>query len=153
MDEEKATTGSSTYHIDKLTETNYRSWSQQIRWILDERDLLELVEGTEQMPQPPVPPAQGSATTTETQAAQQATATKEAQAAYQQDLAAWNKKCKKARSIIGSAITTSVMVYIDGTNNPADMWRILREKYSPKTQTTLLQTFIQFIETKMDDGA
>src|SRR5215471_18651852 len=105
---------------------------------------------TEQMPQPTVPaPAQGSAMTTETQAA---TATQEAQAAYQQDLAAWNKKCKKARSIIHSAITTSVMVYIDGINNPADMWRILREKYSPKTQTTLLQTFIQFIETKMDDN-
>ena len=53
MDDERTTSGSSTYHINKLTETNYRSWAQQIRWILDERELLEIVEGTEGKPEPP----------------------------------------------------------------------------------------------------
>ena len=47
MEDDKTSTGSSTYHIDKLSETNYRSWAQQIKWILDERELLEVVLGTE----------------------------------------------------------------------------------------------------------
>ena len=54
MDDEHNTTGSSTYHIDKLTEMNYRSWVQQLHWILDERDLWELVEGKEKRPVAPV---------------------------------------------------------------------------------------------------
>ena len=145
MEDDKATTGSSTYHINKLTETNYRSWSQQLRWILDERDLLEIVEGTEQKPTPPEEPAsasEGTATATSGSIA-------EARETYQESLAAWTKKSKKARTIIGSSISASIMIYIEGINNPAEMWKTLQEKYSPKTQTTLLQTFREFIETKM----
>ena len=52
MDDERTTIDSSIYHIDKLTETNYRSWAQQLRWILDEKELWELVEGTERNPEP-----------------------------------------------------------------------------------------------------
>ena len=66
MDDERNTTGSSTYHVDKLTETNYRSWAQQLRWILDERDLWELVEGTEKKPEPPVVVATTSTTGAQT---------------------------------------------------------------------------------------
>src|SRR5205814_6212230 len=44
------------------------------------------------------------------------------------------------------------MIYIEGIDDPAEMWKILQEKYSPKTQTTLLQTFREFIETKMDEA-
>jgi hypothetical protein len=43
-------TGSSTYHIAKLTENNYRSWAQQLEWILDERELWEIVTGLEKRP-------------------------------------------------------------------------------------------------------
>ena len=68
--------GSSTYHINKLTEINYRSWAQQVKWILDERDLWELVIGVEPMP------GTVSVVTSED---------------YDQKLAAWNKKAKKAR--------------------------------------------------------
>jgi hypothetical protein len=46
LDEGK--TGSNTYYISKLTENNYRSWSQKLRWILDEKELLDLVEGREE---------------------------------------------------------------------------------------------------------
>ena len=149
MEDDKATTGSSTYHINKLTETNYRSWSQQLRWILDERDLLEIVEGTEQKPTPPAEPAsapEGTATTATSESIAEARET------YQESLAAWTKKSKKARTIIGSSISASIMIYIEGINDPAEMWKTLQEKYSPKTQTTLLQTFREFIETKMDEA-
>jgi hypothetical protein len=52
---EDGKTTSSTYQIDKLNETNYRSWSRQIEDILDEKDLLEIVEGTEKRPIPNPP--------------------------------------------------------------------------------------------------
>ena len=50
MSEEEKKTGSETYHIPKLTEENYRSWAQQLKWILDEKDLLDIVEGKETEP-------------------------------------------------------------------------------------------------------
>ena len=124
MDDDKATTGSSTYHIDKLNENNYRSWAQQIRWILDERELLEVIEGK------PTAPA--------------STATEAENSAHETALAAWDKKAKKARSIIGSSITVSVMTYIEGIDNPVEMWKSFSDKYSSKTQTTLLQTVREF---------
>src|SRR5947207_13963395 len=96
MDDERNTTGSSTYHVDKLTETNYRSWAQQLRWILDERDLWELVEGTERKPEPPVVAATMS-TTGEPTGVQTTQATKE----YQEQRAAWTKKAKKAHCLKG----------------------------------------------------
>ena len=115
-------TGSETYHIQKLTEDNYRSWAQQLKWILDEKDLLELVEGKETAP----------------------VATEE--------LAAWNKKVKKARSILGSSVTASVMTYIEGMMDPAAMWRELEQRYNPKSQVTLLQLVREFMTARKDDS-
>ena len=145
MDDERTTTGSSTYHIDKLTETNYRSWAQQIHWILDERELWELVGGIEGRP---VPPATPVTSTTETSAGTQTT---QATQQYQEQLTAWTKKAKKARSIIGSSITASTMVYVEGIDDPAEMWRILSERFNPITKTTLLQVIKQFMAVKMDE--
>ena len=115
-------TGSETYHIQKLTEDNYRSWAQQLKWILDEKDLLELVEGKETAP----------------------VATEE--------LAAWNKKVKKARSILGSSVTVSVMTYIEGMMDPVAMWRELEQRYNPKSQVTLLQLVREFMTARKDDS-
>jgi hypothetical protein len=43
LEEEKTT--STTCNIPlKLNESNYRSLAPQLRWILDEKDLLEVVE-------------------------------------------------------------------------------------------------------------
>ena len=42
--------GTSTYNIDKLTEDNYSSWAQQIKWIVDEMEALDIVEGKEKKP-------------------------------------------------------------------------------------------------------
>ena len=137
--EDEGNTGSSTYNITKLNETNYRSWSQQLRWILDERDLWELVNGEEVRPT--------VSTTQPQQSEQSSTATGDIN-----KLTAWTKKAKKARSIIGSSITASVMTYIEGIDNPVDMWTTLAEIYNPKTQTTLLQTVREFMTVKREDG-
>ena len=152
MDDERTTSGSSTYHIDKLMETNYRSWVQQIRWILDERDLLEIVEGTEVKPEPPANAAGPAATTSTTGEQTDVQTTQTATQEYQERLAAWTKKFKKARSIIGSSISASTMVYIEGIDSPADMWRILSERFNPITKTTLLQVIKEFMTVKMDEA-
>src|SRR5947207_1733205 len=153
MDAEHTTTGSSTYHVDKLTEMNYRSWAQQLPWILDERELWELVDGKEGKPEPPaatsaaITTSTATSTTGETGVLPTHTATQE----YQERLTAWTRKAKKARSIIGSSISASSMVYVEGIDNPAEMWRILSERFNPITKTTLLQVIKEFITVSMDE--
>lgn len=141
-------TGSSTYNIDKLTESNYRSWAQQLQWILDERDLWNIVEGKEKKPEAPVIPTEPGDTTTPTTT----TETPPATAEYEQKLGDFMQRSKKARSTIGAAISASIMVYIEGMNDPAEMWQTLEEKYNPRTQTTLFQTIRQFMNVKMGEG-
>jgi Reverse transcriptase (RNA-dependent DNA polymerase)/gag-polypeptide of LTR copia-type/Integrase core domain len=135
MSEEEKKTGSDTYHIPKLTEENYRTWAQQLRWILDEKELLEVVEGKET--EPAALPAQASDTL---------------KSEYEMKLATWNKKMKKARSTIGASVTPSVMTYIDGMDDPAKMWQVLADRYNPKSQATLLQLVREFMTAKKDDS-
>src|SRR5277367_5439799 len=139
MSEEEKKTGSDTYHIPKLTEENYRTWAQQLRWILDEKELLEVMEGAEAKPIAPVAP-EGE----EVSAA--------LQSEYETRLATWNKKMKKARSTIGASVTPSIMTYIDGMDDPAKMWKVLADRYNPKSQATLLQLVREFMTAKKDDS-
>jgi hypothetical protein len=130
-DDSERKTGSDTYHISKLTEDNYRSWAQQLRWILDEKELLGIVEGTERAP------SQGGGMSSED---------------YEASLASYNKRMKKARSTIGASVSTSVMTYIEGMDNPAEMWRELGDRYNPKSQATLLQVVREFMMARKEDS-
>ena len=73
---------------------------------------------------------------------------------YEIKLEAWTKKAKKARKMIISTISPSVMTYVEGTRDPAEMWTILEGRYKPKTRVTLRQLQRQFNTIKMadDDG-
>ena len=133
--------GSSTYNIDKLTESNYRSWAQQLEWILDEKDLWEIVNGNEKRPERSAIRESTTALTTT------ATATEDID--FENTLKEYVSKAKKARSIIGASISTSVMVYIEGMSDPAEIWKTLETKYNPRTRTTLLQLIRQFMTIKM----
>ena len=137
----------SNYHVKKLSETNYRTWSKQLDAILDEKDLLEVVLGTETEP---VAPA-GTANTAEGTSAT-ITPTAEETEAYEAKLALFKKKVKKARAVIISTISDSVMTYVEDEKNPAEIWGILERKYKPKTRTTLLQAIKEFMNAKMEDG-
>lgn len=137
-----------SYSIEKLNETNYRSWSQVVESHLDDQDLWELVNGTEKKPERPTTPTTSTQTTKTTQRTAAATVD------YENKLEEWNKKAKKARKLIISTIAASVMTYVEGERNPAEMWRILEERYKPKTRVTLRQLQRQFNTIKMldDDG-
>jgi hypothetical protein len=149
MSTNETRTGSSTYNIDKLTETNYRSWAQQLQWILDERNLWDIVNGTETRPRRPAAPSTsaGEGATTAPLQVDPAAMTE-----YETKLEDFVIRSKKARSTIGASISASIMVYIEGLTDPAEMWRILEEKYNPRTQTTLFQIIRQFMNVKMGEG-
>src|SRR5436190_9284460 len=136
-----------SYSIEKLSESNYRSWSQVIESHLDDQDLWEVVNGQEAKPVSPVDPP-----TSETPETHQQHTT--AMTEYGTAMVAWTKKAKKARKLIISTISPSVMTYVEGTRDPAEMWAILEGRYKPKTRVTLRQLQRQFNTMKMfdDDG-
>src|SRR5271155_1126866 len=135
-----------SYSIEKLNESNYRSWSQVIESHLDDQELWEVANGTAKAPTAPSP------TSPETDESRQrhTTATTE----YDTAMTAWSKKTKKARKLIISTISPSVMTYVEGTRDPSEMWTILEGRYKPKSNVTLRQFQRQFNTTKMtdDDG-
>src|ERR1700733_13405567 len=142
-----------SYSIEKLNESNYRSWSQVVESHLDDQDLWEVVQGKDQKPERPSTPTTSTPRTTEQEAAAaQAAAT--AMEEYETKLEAWTKKAKKARKMIISTISPSVMTYVEGTKDPVEMWTILEGRYKPKTRVTLRQLQRQFNTMKMmdDDG-
>ena len=136
-----------SYSIEKLSESNYRSWSQVIESHLDDQDLWEVVKGDEVKPVSPVdPPASETA-----EARQQHTTT---MTEYETTMTAWTKKAKKTRKLIISTISSSVMIYVEGTKDPAEMWAILEGWYRSKIRVILCQLQCQFNTIKMidDDG-
>ena len=69
-------------------------------------------------------------------------------------IAVAKKKAKKARKLIISTISLSVMVYDEGKRDPTEMWKILEDRYKPRTRAILRQLQRQFNTFKMtdDDG-
>ena len=135
------------YSIEKLSESNYRSWSQVVESHLDDQDLWEVVNEQEVKPVSSMdPPASMTI-----EACQQYIITT---TEYETAMAAWTKKTKKTRKLIISTISPSVMIYIEGTKDPAEMWAILEGRYRPKIRVTLRQLQRQFNTIKMvdDDG-
>ena len=112
-----------SYSIEKLNESNYRSWSQVVESHLDDQDLWELVKGTETKPVSPTAPL--TPETTESRQRHIA-ATEE----YDTAMAAWSKKAKKARKLIISSISPSVMTYVEGTRDPSEMWTIVEGRHN-----------------------
>jgi hypothetical protein len=144
---EDGKTTSSTYQIDKLNETNYRSWSRQLEAILDEKDLLEIVEGMEKRPERMSPTTAPASATDQTLDVMIQTS-----AEYEAKLSLYTKNVKKAGAIIISSITASVMAYVEGMKDPSEIWKTLERKYNPKTMTTLLQIMKEFMAMKMEEG-
>jgi len=130
--------GSTSYSVNKLTETNYRIWASQLHWILDEKEAWDIVKRTEKAPIRP-------ASSTESPAPAAAIAE------YDKKALDFTKRSKKAKSTIGASITSPIMVYIEGLDDPVEMWKTLEDKYNPKTLTTLFQTIREFFNVQMLD--
>ena len=81
-----------SYSIEKLSESNYRSWSQVVESHLDDQDLWEVVQGNEKKPERPTTP-----TTSTTQSPEQASAAA-AMEDYETKLETWTKKRRRQGS-------------------------------------------------------
>src|SRR5579859_6691839 len=68
------------------------------------------------------------------------TATVAAMEAYEAELEAWTKKAKKARKMIISMISPSVMTYVEGTKDPAE----IIGRYPHKLQNWIPAKFAEF---------
>ena len=108
-----------------------------------------MVTGKETKPvQPPL------MTTTEVQPSSsetQQSSTATTSGAHEAQLELWSKKVKRARKIIISTISPSIMVYVEGKRDPTEMWKTLEERYKPKTRVTLCQLQRQFNTIKLSD--
>jgi Domain of unknown function (DUF4219) len=89
------TTSSTGYNIERLTDHNYRSWTQQMELILDKKELWEVVNDT-------CPTSVETATT--------ATMT-----AGTVDL---TTKRKRATALIVSTVSSGVLAYLKGEKTP-----------------------------------
>jgi Reverse transcriptase (RNA-dependent DNA polymerase)/Domain of unknown function (DUF4219) len=88
-----------SYSIEKLNESNYRSWSQVVESHLDDQGLWEVVKGEEKRPEYP-PTATLTTATAATPTTEEVAANKAAKEEYEAKLETWTKKAKKARKMI-----------------------------------------------------
>src|SRR5579862_7491121 len=100
-----------SYSIEKLNESNYRSWSQVVESHLDDQGVWEVVTGEEKKPEHPAA-ATPTAATAATPTVEEAAAIRAAKEDYEAKLDVWTKKAKKARKMILSTISPSVMTYV-----------------------------------------
>jgi len=105
---------SKSYSIEKLNESNYRSWSQIIESHLDDQDLWDMVTGKKVISMP-------LATTEDEPSQIQQPSTATMPEDHEAQLELWSRKVKRARKIIISTISPSIMVYVEGKKNPAEM--------------------------------
>ena len=127
--------------IEKLNESNYRSWSVVMESILDERPVFTIVDGSESAPKPPAEP-EGAVTDTT------------AQTAYATSLEAFNARKRKASTILLTSISSRLITYVDMyKKDPAKMWEILKDKYMPTTNMTRMQVLREYQALKMEEGS
>jgi transposase InsO family protein len=129
MSTEKTT--SAMYNIEKLTETNYHTWVEQMEAILDEREIWNIVKGIEVEEEPVI--------------------TSEASDDVLNKYNAYIKKVKTARAVLVASVSPSVMSFISGVKDPVEIWKTLEDKFAPKTRATLRKLQREFMSMKMEE--
>jgi len=127
--------------IEKLSEKNYRAWAVQVRSILREKKLFDIVDGT--TPAPAAPVREGM-TADELASAVEAynTATEE-----------YEPKAMTACRILLSTISGRLITYVEDEDNPVRIWSILRDRFRPTTDITLAQSLKYLFGMRMaEDG-
>ena len=120
--------------VEKLNGQNYRAWSTTMRAILREFELFDIVDGKETRPQA-LPE-----TTEETEG-------------YDSSVKAYNKKASRACRILISTIQGRLLTYVEDEDDPAKIWKVLKDHFRPTTDITLSQALKNIITMRMaEDG-
>ena len=147
------TSASATYNIPLLSSSNYTSWSVQMKMILKERRVWKVIMGEESQPNPP--PAATDDSASETPTAETPVISPEDQAAlqqsYEKDLAAFEEKVDKANAVLFATITPALIADIQGIENPAEVWKVLEQRYAPKTDMSKMTAWMNFINARLSD--
>ena len=99
--------------FERLTNSNYAPWRNNVRRLLRSLKAWDITEGREQLP--PLPPGSQNSQTAA------AVAARDRRSDFEQ-------RREDAAGIIYNACSAPVRIYIDNTDDPADMWLTLSER-------------------------
>ena len=102
--------------FDKLDESNYSVWKFRMRMMLEEKDLWDVVEGTEDVP------TTGDA----------------------EEVKKYKKKERKSLALIALSVSNSQVNYVSGCQTGKEAWEKLQEVHESKMMANKLYLFTQF---------
>ena len=108
--------------VEKLTADNYYTWKFNMKMVLMGRDLWEIVEGTEILPQE----------------AGQATRQK------------FRKRENQALSMICLAVSTPLQIYVRPAKSPREAWKSLSDHFEEKTLSKKISFRRKLYSVRMD---
>jgi len=111
--------------IDKFNGENFRLWKFRMEMVLASMDLWEIVEETEEPP-----PKDGDA----------------------KEIKEYNRRAKKALSIISLSLVNSQLAHIKHCKGPAEAWKALCNVHETKSLSNILFVRRKFFTIKMQEG-
>ena len=125
-------------NIDKLDQTNWPVWKLQVRAYLEARELWKLCSGDETEPTAPAAGAEDAAV-----------------AAYVQQLARYQVRVARVKSILLQMVSTSQLHVIAQQNlaTPKDMWKELVDTFERPSLSNKLQLQTRLLDLFMEPGS
>ena len=114
---------SGMYKIEHLNHENYKSWSFQVKLLLERDEVSDVIEKE-----------------------------KPTEWASEAELAAWNKMERKAYQIIGLTVSKSQFVYINKFTNGSDAWNALKDQHRRNTLGVKIRLMRKLFHLKLKHG-
>ena len=114
--------------FERFTNSNYAPWQNNVRRLLHSLKAWDITEGREQLP--PLPPGGQNSQTVAAVAAR----------AKRSD---FEQRREDAAGIIYNACRAPVRIYIDNTDDPANMWLTLSERLDTASTAVRRQALYQ----------
>ncbi|GFR07600.1 CCHC-type domain-containing protein [Trichonephila clavata] len=114
------------YQIKPLDSNNYVTRSTDIRFLLHEKNCFDIVNGKESAP--------------------------EDKEENKRDLRDFNVRQRLALSILYLNITTEYRSIIEKVTDPAEAWKLLRDKFRPDNRSHHMQLFSEFFQCRIEQN-
>jgi len=131
-------TSNSTFNFSKLNgASNYPAWATNAMYMLIDKDLWEVTEGTEVCP---LPYSDDDSTATASQKAER-----------EREIVEWNKKNNKARAAIVLSVADGPKGYIQSESTAKGMWDKLKKLYEEQGYNARYLALTSLISTRYED--
>jgi transposase InsO family protein len=74
------------------------------------------------------------------------------QTPYERDLTAFEEKLDRANAVLFATISPSIIADIQGIDDPSEVWKVLEQRYAPKTDMSKMTAWMNFINAKINDN-